>query len=82
MLKLVGFRGVREERTEHTKLFPRSFTGSGLTWHQEVPFSTFDGKLEFHCIRNGPQNPPCCPGSLQDTFIIYSSISHPHIFRK
>ena len=39
-------------------------------------------KLTFQCTRNGPQNPPFCPGSLQDTFIICSLILHQHIFRK
>ena len=75
------FRAVREERTEHTKLDSRIFTGSGLTWHQKVNFSTFDGKLELQCIRNGLQNLPYCPGFLQNTFIIYSSISHHQIFQ-
>ena len=37
--------------------------------------------MEFQCTRNGPQNSPFCSGSLQDTFIIYSSISHQHIPR-
>ena len=63
-------RGVREERTDHTKLFSRTLAGSGLTWHQEVQFSTFDSKLELRCTRSGSQNPPFCPGSLQNTFII------------
>ena len=63
-------RGVRGERTEHTKLFSRTLAGFGLTWHPKVHFSTFDGKLELQCIRNGPQNPLLCPGSLRDTFII------------
>ena len=75
-------RGVRGERTDHTKIFRRTLAGSGLTWHQKVHFSTFSGKLTFQCSRNGPQNPPFCPGSLQDTFIIYSSISHQHNFQK
>ena len=44
-------------------------------------FSTFSGKLTFQSSRNGSQNPPFCPGSLQDTFIIYSSISHQHNFQ-
>ena len=74
-------RGVREERTDHAKRFRRTLAGFGLTWGQKVHFSTFDGKLELQCTRNGPQNPPFCPGSLQDTFIIYSSISHQHIFQ-
>ena len=30
--------------------------------------------------RNGFENLPFCPGSLQDTFIIFSSISHQHIY--
>ena len=57
------------------------FSRFGLTWHRKVNFSTFSGKLTFQSTRNGPQNLPFCPGSLQDTFIIYSSISHQHIFR-
>ena len=74
--------GVRGERTEHTQLFSRTLAGSGLTGRQKVHVSTFDGKLELQCARNGSQNLPFCPGSLQDTFIIYSSISHQHIFQK
>ena len=50
------FRGIREERTEHTQLFSRTLVGFGSTWHQKVHFSTFDGKLELQCTRNGPQN--------------------------
>ena len=82
MLKLVRSRGVREERTEHTKTFHRTLAGFGLTWGQKVNFSIFDGKLTFQCPRNCHRNHPFCPGSLQDTFIIYSSILHQHIFRK
>ena len=81
-LKLGRSRGVRGERTEHTQLFSRTLAGFGLTWNQKVHFSTFDGKLKLQCTRNGSQNPPFCPGSLQDTFIMYSSISHKHIFLK
>ena len=44
-------RGVREERTEHTQLFSRTLAGFGLTGHQKVRFSTFDGKLESQCIK-------------------------------
>ena len=58
------------------------FSRFGLTWHRKVNFSTFSGKLTFQSSRNGPQNLPFCPGSLQDTFIILSSISHQHNFRK
>ena len=49
--------------------------------HQIVKSLTFRmyGKLKFQCTRNCPQNPPYCPGSIQDTFMIYSSISHQHI---
>ena len=67
-------RGVREERTDHTKLFSRTLAGSGLTWHQKVHFSAFYGKLESQCTRNGPQNLPFCPGSPHNTFILFSSI--------
>jgi len=42
----------------------------------------FSEILEFQCTRNCHQNLPFCPGSLQDTFIIYSSISHQHISPK
>ena len=86
MSKLGRSRGVRGERTDHTKIFRRTLAGIGLTRPQRVHFSTFDGKLELQCTRNGPQNHPFCPGSIQDTFIIISSISHhkdyPTIFRK
>ena len=81
MLKLGRSRGVRGKRTEHTKLFSRTLAGFGLTRRQTVHFSTFDGKLESQCTRNGPPNHPFCPGPLQDTFIIYSLISHQHICR-
>ena len=74
--------GVREERTDHTKLFPRTFAGFGLTWHQKVHFSTFDGKLESQCTRNGAQNPPFCQGSLQNTFIIFLEISPTYFSKK
>ena len=49
-MKLWRSRGVREEGTDHTKLFSRIFTGSGLTWHQKVNFSTFDGKLHHRMV--------------------------------
>ena len=75
-------RGVWGERTKHTKTFRRTLAGFGLTWHRKVHFSTFSGKLTCQCNRNGPQNLPFRPGSLQDTFIIYSSILHQPIFRK
>ena len=58
------------------------FSRFGGTRHRKVHFSTFSGKRTFQSSRNGIQNPPYCPGSLQDTFIIYSSISHQHLFRK
>jgi len=74
-LKLARSMGVWEERTDHTKLFSRTFTGSGdessLSRHQKVNFSTFDGKVEFQCIRNCFKNLPFCPGSPQNTFLIF-----------
>ena len=72
-----GFRGFQGDRTDRTVLHANCGT-----WHRKVHFSTFSGKLTFQSSRNGLQNPPYCPGSLQDTFIIYSSISHQHNFRK
>ena len=41
--------------------------------HRIVKSLTFRiyGKLKFQCTRNGTQNPPFCPGSIQDTFIIF-----------
>ena len=74
-------RSVRGERTEHAQLFFRTLAGFDVRWHQKVNFSTFYGKLTFQCTRNGLQNHPFCPRSLQDTFIIYSSISRQHISR-
>ena len=71
--------GVQGDGTDHTKAQAQIFTPFGLTWHQKVHFSEI---LEFQCARNGPQNLPFCPGSLQDTFIIYSSISHQHMLSK
>ena len=73
--------GVQGDRTDHTKTAQQKFARFGITWHRKVHFSIFSGKLTFQSTRNGSQNPPFCPGSLQDSFIIYSSISHQHIFR-
>ena len=69
-------------RTEHTQLVSRTLAGFGLTWHRKVIFSTFSGKLTFQCTRNGAQNLPYCPGSLQDTFIFlrYTTNIFPEIF--
>ena len=74
--------GVQGDRTDRTKTAQQIVTRFGLTWHREINFSTFSGKLTFQCTRNGPQNLPFCPGSLQDTFIIYSSILHQQIVQK
>ena len=76
-----GLGGVREERTEHTKLFSRTFAGSGLTKRRASWFSWFSEILEFQCTRNGPQNLPFCPGSPQNTFILFSSIFQNQIFQ-
>ena len=37
-------------------------------------------KFEFQCTRNGLQNPPCWPGSIQNTFVILPR--HHPIFQK
>ena len=77
-----GGLGVSRRTAPTIRSYLQSFSRFGGTWNQKVHFSTFSGKLTFQCSKNGLQNPPFCPGSLQDTFIIYSSISHQHIFRK
>ena len=80
--QLRGFWRDRNERKNGAQLYgPRV---SNFLSHRIVNslIVMIFGKLEFQCTRNDPQNPPYCPGSLQDTFIIYSSISHQHIFRK
>ena len=77
-----GGLGFSRRTAPSIRSYLQSFSRFGGTWGQKVHFSLFSGKLTFQCSRNGPQNPPFCPGSLQDTFIIYSSISHKHIFRK
>ena len=41
----MGSRGVREDRTDHTNLFNRSFRGFGRTGHQKIDFSGFVGFL-------------------------------------
>ena len=74
--------GVSRRTAPTVRCYLQSFSRFGGTWGQKVHFSTFFCKLTFQCSRNDPQNPPFCPGSLQDTFIIYSSISRQHIFRK
>ena len=81
MWQLRGFWQDRNERKHLAHLYrPRV---SYFLSHQIVESLIFKiyGKLEFQCTRNGAQNPPFCPWSLQDTFIIYSSISHQPIFR-
>ena len=78
-----GGLGVSRRTAPTVRCYLQSFSRFGGTWGQKLHFSTFDGKLTFQCSsRNGPQNNPFCQGSLQDTFIIYSSISHQHIFQK
>ena len=77
-LKLRGFRGVREERMDHTKLYSRIFTGSGLTWHQEVHFSTFDSKLESQFITEWSQNLPFGPRSREQK-LLFSILTYPII---
>ena len=75
-MELRRSRGVQGDGTDRTKTQTQIVTRFGLTWHQKVHFSEI---LEFQCTRNGIQNLQFRPGSLQDTFIIYSSISHRHI---
>ena len=77
-----GGLGVSRVTAPTVRCYLQIFSRFGGTWHRKVHFSTFSGKLTFQSSRNGFQNPPYCPGSLQDIFIIYSSISHQHNFRK
>ena len=63
----------------------RIFLGSRVSnflSHRIVKSLTFriHGKLKCPCTRNGNQNHPFCPGSVQDTFIIFSSISRHQIW--
>ena len=66
-----GGLGVSRRTAPTIRCYLQSFSRFGGTWGQKVHFSTFFCKLTFQCSRNGPQNPPFCPGSLHDTFIIY-----------
>ena len=74
--------GVSRVTAPTIRCYLQSFSRFGGTRYRKVHFSTFSGKLTFQSSRNGLQNLPFCPGSLQDTFIIYSSISQQHIFQK
>ena len=75
-----GGLGVSRVTARTVRRHRRNFSRD-LVLH-DIRKSTFSEILEFQCTRNGPQILPFCPGSLQDTFIIYSSISHQHIFSK
>ena len=77
-----GCLGISGRCAPAVRCYLENFSRFGGIWGRKVQFSTFSGKLTFQCSRNGPQNPPFCPGSFQDTIIIYSSISHQHIFQK
>ena len=48
--KQLHHRSVQEDRTDHTNLFRRSFTGSGLTEHQKCQCSWFWEFLEGYFI--------------------------------
>ena len=58
-----------------TRSYMHMFSRFGLTWHRKVHFSTISGKRTFQSTRNGTQNLPFCPGSLQDNFIMFLDIS-------
>ena len=73
--------GVSRVTAPTIRSYLQIFSRFGGTRCRKVHFSTFSGKPTFQCNRNGIQNPPYCPGSLQDAFIIHSSISHQHNFR-
>ena len=69
-MKLGRSGGAQGDRMDRTKTAQQFFARFVLTWHRKVHFSTFSGKLTFQCSRNGPQDPPFCPGSLQEISII------------
>ena len=52
-------KGVRGHGMDHTRRFPRTLAGFGLTWHGGSRFSCFLGILETHFItkylRIGPR---------------------------
>jgi hypothetical protein len=80
MWQLRGFWQDRSERKNGAQLYgPRV---SNFLSHRIVKSLMFmiSGKFKFQCTRNGSQNPPFCPGSIQDTFITFSSIYHHQIF--
>ncbi len=56
---------------------------SNFLSHRIVKSLTFRiyGKLKVQCTRNGTQNTQFCPGSIQDAFIICSSISRHQMFQ-
>ena len=80
-LKFRGSRGLREEGTEHTKLYSRMFTGFGLTRLQKVNFSTFDGKLEGDFITEWSQNLPFGPRPREQE-LLFSIFTYPIIHLK
>ena len=64
-----GFWQDRSERENGAQLYgPRVsiFLSHGIV--KSLTFRIY-GKLKFQCTRNGPQNPPFCPGSIQNTFM-------------
>ena len=76
---LRGFWQDRSVRENGAQLYwPRV---SNFLSHRIVKSVTFriSGKLEFQCTRNGTQNPPFCPGSPQNTFIIFFDLSRPDL---
>ena len=79
--QLRGFWQDRSVRENGAQLWgPRV---SNFLSHRIVKslISMMFGKLEFECTRNGPQNPPCCPGSHQNTFITFLRYFKTIIFR-
>ena len=77
MWQLKGFWQDRSVRENGAQLYgPRV---SNFLSHRIVKSLTFRiyGKLKFQCTRKVPQNPRFCPGSIQNTFIIFLDISPP-----
>ena len=70
-MKLVKSRGVQEDRTDHTNLFRRSFSGFGVTGHQKVDFHDFWISWKVTLSQNTCKIVPGDPRwSLEDPWVL------------
>ena len=75
------FPGLPHRAYGHTCKFSADLVLHGI---EKSTFQHFPVNWHFkvHCTRNGPQNLPFCPGSLQDTFIMFPRYLTNIFFRK